>query len=106
MLFVDLHAVGAQVEGDVGQVQEVVGEVFLDHVALVAAADDEVVDAVGGVELHDVPEDRLAADLDHGLGLEVGFLGEARAETTGKNNGFHKLSTTHFVNIFIQFLQS
>ena len=49
--------------------QEVVGEVFLDHVALVAAADHEVIDAVGGVDFHDVPENRLAADLDHRLGL-------------------------------------
>ena len=34
------------VEGDVRGVQEVVGEVLLDDVALVAATDDEVVDAV------------------------------------------------------------
>lgn len=89
MLFVDLHAVGAQVEGHVGHVQVVVGEVFLDDVALVATADDEVLDAMGGVELHDVPEDRLAADLDHGLGLEVGFLGKSGAETAGEDDGFH-----------------
>lgn len=89
VLLMDLHAVGAQVEGDVGHVQEVVGEVLLDHVALVAAADDEVIDAVGGVELHDVPKDRLAADLHHGLGLEIGLLGQACAEATGKDDGFH-----------------
>jgi hypothetical protein len=65
---VDGHLVVRHVEGDVGGVQEVVGEVLLDDVALVAAADDEVVDAVLGVELEDVPEDGAAADLDHGLG--------------------------------------
>ena len=89
MLFVDLHAVGAQIEGHVGQVQEVVGEVLLDHIALVATADDEVVDAVGRIELHDVPEDRFAADLDHGLGLEVGFFRDTGAETTREDDGFH-----------------
>lgn len=85
MLFVDLHAVGAQVEGHVGHVQEVVGEVFLDDIALVATADDEVLDAMGRVELHDVPEDRLAADLDHGLGLKVGFFRQSRTEAASQD---------------------
>lgn len=77
------HVVGGHVEGHIRHVQEVVGEVFLDDVALVTAADDEVVHAMGGVELEDVPEDGAATDLDHGLGLEVGFLGDAGAEATG-----------------------
>ena len=68
------HLVGGHVEGHVGGVQEVVGEVLLDDVALVAAADDEVVDAVRGVELEDVPEDGQTADLDHGLGAKRGFF--------------------------------
>jgi len=41
------HAVGMHAEGDIGHVQEVVGEVLLDQIALVAAADDEVIDSVG-----------------------------------------------------------
>ena len=64
--------------------EEVVGEVFLDDVALVSAADDEVVDAVLGVELEDVPEDGSAADFDHGLGAEGGFFTEACAEAAGE----------------------
>jgi cell division protein ZapA (FtsZ GTPase activity inhibitor) len=39
---VHLHAVVREVEGDVGRMQEVVGEILLDDIALVAAADDEV----------------------------------------------------------------
>jgi len=85
-----LHAVRAQVEGDIGHVQEIVSEILLDQVALVAAADDEVVDAVGGVELHDMPEDGLAADLDHGLGSEIGFFGEPGAEAAGEDDCFHQ----------------
>jgi hypothetical protein len=56
-----------QVDGHVRHVQEVVGEVLLDDVTLVTAADDEVVDAMGEYELQDVPEDRPAADFDHRL---------------------------------------
>ena len=83
VVLMDFHVVGGHVKGNVGHVQEVVGEVFLDDVALVAAVDDEVIHAVGGVELHDVPEDGPTADLDHRLGLEVGFLGDAGAEASG-----------------------
>jgi hypothetical protein len=68
---VHLHLVLGHVEGDVRHVEEVVGEVLLDHVAAVAEADDEVVDARGRVDLEDVPEDRPVADLHHRLGLEV-----------------------------------
>jgi hypothetical protein len=74
---VHLHAVVGDIKGDVGDVQEVVGEVLLDQVTLVAQADHELVDSVGRVDLHDVPEDRLAADLHHWLGLQGGFLAEA-----------------------------
>ena len=83
------HFVVGHVEGHVRHVQEVVREVFLDQVALVAATDDEIVDAVRGVDLHHMPEDRPAADLDHVLGLEVRFLGNARAEAAGEDDGFH-----------------
>jgi len=90
----DLHFVVGDVERDIGGVEEIIGEVFLDDVALVAQTDHEIVDAVGAVELHDVPEDRLAADLDHGLGFYRGFLGNPRAHTTGKNHGLHGRSHT------------
>jgi len=71
-------------------VQEVVGEVLLYDVALVAAADDEVIDAVVGVHLHDVPEYRTATDLDHRLRLEVRFLRDAGAKATRQDNCLHK----------------
>ena len=51
--------------------QEVVGKVLFDNVTFIATADDKVVDAVGGVKLHDVPEDWFASDFDHGFGLQV-----------------------------------
>ena len=41
----DMHLVGAHVEGDVGGVERIIGEIFLDHISLVAAADDEIRDA-------------------------------------------------------------
>ena len=73
------HAVFAHIKGDVGHVQKVVGEVLFDDVALVATADDKVVDAVVGIGLEDVPKDGLAADLDHRLGPGRGFFRDSGA---------------------------
>jgi len=91
VVLVHVHAVVAHVERDVGGVQEVIGEEVLDRIALVAKADHEVVNSVGGILLHDVPENWLAADLDHWLGLEVRLFTDARAEATRQNNCLHRL---------------
>ena len=52
----------------------IVAEEILDHLALVAEAEDEFVEAEGGVNLHDVPEDRAIADWHHGFGAVLGFF--------------------------------
>src|SRR5579885_1557819 len=89
LALMDDDAVVRHVEGDVRHVQEVVGEIFLDDVALVAAADHEVVGAVRRIDLHDVPKDRLAADLDHGLGPQVAFFRNAGSQAARQNDDFH-----------------
>jgi hypothetical protein len=50
-----LDPVRRHVECDVRLMQEIIREVLLDHVALVAEADDELADAEGGIQFHDVP---------------------------------------------------
>jgi len=52
----------------VGEGFLVVEEVLLDEVGAVPQAEDEVLVAEVGVELHDVPEDGPVADGHHGLG--------------------------------------
>ena len=79
----------ARVDGDVGHVQEVVGEVLLDHVAAVTEQDDELGDPGGAVDLHDVPQDRPAADLDHRLRTALRFLADPCATTTGEDQRLH-----------------
>ncbi|MCY1307629.1 hypothetical protein D9M70_575650 [compost metagenome] len=69
--------------------QDVVGEVFLDHVAAVAEADHEIRKAVVAIDLHDVPEDRPPADFDHRLGSQMALFRDARAVTTGEYDDFH-----------------
>ena len=89
MAVVHFHAVVGHVKGDIRHVQEVVGEILLDHIALVTQADDEVVDAVRSVHLHDVPEDGSPADLDHRLGTQVRFFRDAGTQATREQYGFH-----------------
>jgi hypothetical protein len=86
---VDFHDVLAHVKGDVGHVQEVVGEVFLDDIAFVAAADDKVVDSNLGLGLHDTPKNRLPADFDHRFWTDRDFFGDSGTEATGENDCFY-----------------
>lgn len=47
ILLVYRHGVVCHVEGHIGHVQEVIGEVLLDDIPLVATADDEVIHPMG-----------------------------------------------------------
>ena len=77
-------------ESDVAGVPQVVAEVVFDHVALVAEAEDEVLVPVVGIGFHDVPEDGLTPDGDHGFGAELGFFAEARSFAAAEDDYFHK----------------
>src|SRR5260370_37388429 len=85
------HLIGVHVEGHIGGMEEVVGEVLLDDVALVSAADDEVIDAVLGINLQNVPQNGPAANLDHRLGTNYRFFRETRAEAASEDYSFHGL---------------
>ena len=70
----NLCAIVGHIKSDVGHVQEIIGEVLLDDVTLITAANHEIVDAMCGVYLHDVPQNRFAPDFNHRFGREVGFF--------------------------------
>ena len=82
----DDHVVAAigEVVCNVRRVQEVVREVLLDDVLLVARADDELVKTVVAVQLHDVPQNRHPAQLYHRLGLELRLFTDPCAVTAGE----------------------
>ncbi len=58
----------AEREGEIVRERFVVQEVILDHRALVAQAQHEFLEAVRGINLHNMPENRASADLNHWLG--------------------------------------
>ena len=59
-----------KVDREISLVSHVIKKVVLDHRALVAAADHEVVQAMTRVELHDVLENRAAANSCVRTGLD------------------------------------
>jgi hypothetical protein len=70
-------------------VQEIIGKALLDDVTLVAGANNEIVDPERRISLHDVPNDRLASDLDHWLGLSIRFFAYTSSQTTSQYHTLH-----------------
>ena len=91
MVLVDNHLVFAvrEVICNVGGMQEIICKILLDHMLLIPGADHKIVEAVIAVELHDMPEDRHAAQIHHGFWFELAFFGDSRSEATGENHNFH-----------------
>src|SRR5215210_3828142 len=83
----------AQVERHVGHMDVIVEKELLDYIALITETDHEVVQPIARIDLHNVPEDRPAADLDHRLRPQISLLGQAAAESPREN---HNLTETHF----------
>ena len=48
-LLVHIHQVIGDIESNMGHLNELVGEIFLDYIAFLAATDQEVVDSVVGI---------------------------------------------------------
>src|SRR6266702_1359906 len=52
-----------EIEGYIRFVEKVVGKVLFDKVSLIAETDDEIIEAIMGIDFHDVPENRPFTDL-------------------------------------------
>ena len=65
-------------------------KVLLDHLAFVAAGNEEILEAMAGIDAHDMPEHGLAPDFQHGLGANRGFFGQARPETSCQDDHSHR----------------
>lgn len=78
--------------------QEIVSEVFLYDVALIATTNYEFIDAMVGIALQNMPQDGLAADLHHRFWFGLSFFAEASAKTTGKDYGFNGKKSSNSKN--------
>lgn len=89
MLFMDGHLVVLEIKGDVATMEEVVGEIFFDDVSFVSQENDKIVVSILGVDLHDMPENRMAANLHHRFWDDAGLFSKACTHTTCKDEDFH-----------------
>ena len=64
-------------------------EKLLHHIARVAKADNEVVDPVRGIDVKNMPKDRLAADFNHRLWAHRRLFADSRAHAAGEDDCFH-----------------
>src|SRR5271168_296280 len=87
------HSILGHVEGHIRGVKEVVREELLDHVTLVAKANNEIGDSAMRIHFQDVPENWFAANLYHGLRPDLRFLAESRAKASGQYHCFHAWSS-------------
>ena len=58
-------------------------KIFFDDLPFVSTGYEKIIKSIGAIDLHDVPDYRLAADLDHRLGDSCGFLCKSCALPTG-----------------------
>ena len=59
-------AVG-EVDREIAPQVVIVEEIAAHHLRFVAERDHELTESVGGIDVHDVPENRMPPDLHHGL---------------------------------------
>ena len=71
-----LDPAGARIYSQVAIEMAVVDHVFLDDFAFVTKRDYEVPHVEVGIMHHDVPQDRLSANLNHRLGTNVGLFSQ------------------------------
>jgi hypothetical protein len=62
-----------------------IAEIVLHGVGLEAQAEHKTAEAVFGVNLHYVPENRVFADGHHGFGAEFGFFFNARTQAPAQD---------------------
>ena len=74
----------------IGEAFVVLEKVILDHIGFVSETKNKIAMAMVGVILHDVPEDWPITNRDHGLGHGFGKLAHAHAQSTTKENDFHR----------------
>src|SRR5205823_4040868 len=71
---VHLYSARSETHCQVARSSVVIEEIALDDVASVPEGDDELRKSEVAVVLHDVPQQRTSADLNHGLRPQFGFL--------------------------------
>ena len=80
------------VKRNIGSVQEIICKPLLNHVLLISSTNNKLIVAIACISLHDMPQNRHTANLNHRLRFIRRFFGNTCSKTTSKNNNFHSFS--------------
>jgi len=78
-IVVHRHIVLREIDRNVALMQEIVREIFLDHIPAITKKDHKIVEAEPGIDFHNMPKYWPAADLNHGFGSYIGLFAEPRS---------------------------
>src|SRR5258708_13815747 len=70
----NFHLAVAEIYGDIAVGHVVAEKIIFRHLALVAQRQDELLQPMVGIAVHDVPDDRLSPDFHHRLGFNHGLF--------------------------------
>ena len=85
-----------KIKGNITAVQIIICKPFLDHLLLIPTANHKFMITIIGIQLHDMPQNRLISDLYHRLRSQMTFLTDSGSETTRQNNNFHMYLPRYF----------
>src|SRR6218665_479608 len=86
----NFHRIARHIERNVGHMQKIIRKILFDYITLVTTANHKIVNAVEGIDFHDMPENWLTTNLYHWLRSEMGLFRNSRAKTTCENYRFHE----------------
>ena len=88
---VDNHLVfRGKIKCHIGAVEVIICEIFFDDIALISTADYKVLKPKHGVVLHDMPQNRLVPNSNHGLGFQMALLTDTGTQSACQNHNFHE----------------
>ncbi len=83
----------AEMDGKVAVVLVIINEIRLNDLGFVTHRHGKISMAEVGVELHDVPNDRFAANLDHRFWSNRGLFLQTWSQSSGKDDYLHGVSS-------------
>jgi hypothetical protein len=84
-MFVNGDLVGSKIDGGIGIAKMKIAEIVADHLRSESEAQHETPESVTGVDLHDMPKDRMFTNGDHGLWPKFSFFLDARAQAAAED---------------------
>ena len=89
MIIVHFNAVAGKIERNIRHMEKIISKKLFNDMLFISGTNNKFANTVIGIQLHNVPQNRLVANLYHRLRAKLAFFRNAGAEAARKNNCFH-----------------